>query len=119
MLHDDRLTVGFSAMFQFNKPIIIATFACSLAMLTPCDAAHAENYPVINIEKRENIKVFYDVKDDVWEAGVGKALYYVRGLLESYKSMGVSYKKLHISIVLHGPTAYWLLNEEAYRKTQK
>jgi intracellular sulfur oxidation DsrE/DsrF family protein len=71
---------------------------------------------IITIKKRDNIKVVYDVKNDDWEAGVGKALYYVRGLLESYKSMGVSPDKLHISVVMHGPTAYWLLNDAAYQK---
>jgi intracellular sulfur oxidation DsrE/DsrF family protein len=74
-----------------------------------------EPHKVIGIEKRSNIKVVYDVKDDVWEAGVGKGLYYLRGLLESYKSLGVKPKNLKISIVLHGDAAYWLLNDQAYR----
>lgn len=68
---------------------------------------------IIDIKKRENIKVVYDVRDDDWDAGVGKALYYVRGLLEAYKSMGVTEDKLHISVVMHGPTTYWVLNDTA------
>ena len=76
----------------------------------------ASQHNIIEIKKRENIKVVYDVKNDDWEAGVGKALYYVRGLLEAYKSMGVTEDKLHIGVVMHGPTAYWLLNDAAYQK---
>ncbi len=72
--------------------------------------------PVLNIGKLRNIRIVYDVKDDVWEAGIGKALYYVRGLLEAYKAQGVSEKELKISVVLHGPTVYWMLNEPAYRR---
>ena len=58
----------------------------------------------------------YDIKDDASEAGIGKGLYYVRGLLEAYKSQGISEKNLKISVVLHGPTVYWMLNENAYRQ---
>lgn len=72
--------------------------------------------PVVTISKLRNIHVAYDVKDDVWEAGIGKALYYVRGLLEAYKAQGVNEKDVKISIVLHGPTVYWMLNEAAYRR---
>lgn len=71
---------------------------------------------VIGIAKRQQIRVAYDVKDDVWDAGIGKALYYVRGLLEAYKALGVPEQELKISMVLHGPTVYWALNEDAYRQ---
>lgn len=71
---------------------------------------------IIGITKTKGIRIAYDVKDDVWEAGIGKALYYVRGLLEAYKSLGVSPGELKISVVLHGPTVYWALNDEAYRQ---
>ena len=71
---------------------------------------------VIGVEKHKNIRVVYDDKDDVWDAGIGKGLYYLRGLLESYKALKVSPKQLKISIVLHGDTAYWLLNDQAYQQ---
>lgn len=83
------------------------------ALAGPRDGAASEK--VIGVEKRKNIRVVYDDKDDVWDAGIGKGLYYLRGLLESYKSLKIDPKQLKISIVLHGDTAYWLLNDEAYR----
>jgi len=95
---------------------VTALFQLNIAHAAPADVAQAARHSIINIEKHQNIRVAYDVKDDVWDAGIGKALYYVRGLLESYKSMGVSPKQLHISVIMHGPTAYWLLNEAAYQK---
>lgn len=98
------------------------TFITTVLLLGVPDSVYADTpnksvsqQNIINIKKRENIKVVYDVKNDDWEAGVGKALYYVRGLLEAYKSMGVTEDKLHISVVMHGPTAYWLLNDTAYQ----
>lgn len=71
---------------------------------------------VVTVEKRDGVRVAYDVKDDVWDAGIGKALYYVRGLLQSYEAQGVPAKNLNVSIVIHGTPAYWLLNESAYRQ---
>jgi intracellular sulfur oxidation DsrE/DsrF family protein len=102
-------------MVTFSQYILVATTVLATSLLNPCNAAQAVNYPIINIEKRQHINIAYDVKDDVWEAGIGKALYFVRGLLESYKSMDVSPEQLHISIVMHGPAAYWLLNDAAYQ----
>lgn len=70
---------------SFMLALLFALSAPTLAAPT-ADAAR----PVINVEQHENIRVAYDVKDDVWDAGIGKALYYVRGLLEAYKDQGVA-----------------------------
>jgi uncharacterized protein len=97
--------------------------AVALTVLAGGPAAYAasageqqqENSPMIEVETRQNIRVVYDVKEDVWDAGIGKGLYYVRGLLEAYKDMRVPPEALQISVVLHGPTTYWLVNEEAFQ----
>ena len=75
--------------------------------------------PILAINHKKNIRVAYDIKDDVWEAGIGKGLYYVRGLLEAYKSQGITQKNLKISVVLHGATVYWLLKEDVYRQFKR
>jgi uncharacterized protein len=100
--------------------ILLLSAVGALALFTPC---HAESVAAsattprttFNIHERQNISVVYDVKDDIWEAGVGKALFFLSGLMASYKSMGVSADELHISVIMHGATAYWLLNEHAYQ----
>jgi len=74
-----------------------------------------EEFGLIGIEKRDHIRVVYDVRDDVWAAGIGKALYYVRGLIEAYRSQGVPPEKLHVSVVIASKAAYWLLNDAAYQ----
>lgn len=107
-------------MFILNH-LLLFTAASTLLLPLPSNATpdagiQTQKQTIINIEKRQNIKVAYEVKDDDWEVGVGKALYYVRGLLESYKSMGISPDKLHVSVVIHGPPAYWLLNDAAIQK---
>jgi len=86
-----------------------------LIVLLPVTFANAANASssVITVTQRQNIHVVYDVSHNVLEAGIGKALYYVRGLLEAYKDMGVPAKALHISVVVHGAAAYWLLKPDA------
>ena len=70
---------------------------CTLSLLslgTQARAAEPDPFtltqmPILTINHKKNIRVAYDIKDDVWEAGIGKGLYYVRGLLEAYKSQGI------------------------------
>ncbi|HES77050.1 MAG TPA: hypothetical protein ENO09_08625, partial [bacterium] len=81
-------------------------------------AAESPQRPIMQIQNKQGIKVVYDARKDEWQAGIGKSLYYVRGLVESYKKQGVEPSKLDIHIVLHGPTAYWALKDEAFQTTQ-
>jgi intracellular sulfur oxidation DsrE/DsrF family protein len=110
-------------MRRLSSTLLSILLAASTSALAAPSPPPAEPDPfeltppkVTGISIKKNIRVAYDVKDDVWDAGIGKALYYVRGLLEAYKSLGVSEKQLKISVVLHGATVYWALNEEAYRQ---
>lgn len=105
-----------------HRGLIVAALFLVMALwgnpapTAPADPFELRQPKVVSITKRTGIRVAYDVKDDVWDAGIGKGLYYVRGLLESYRAQGVPPKNLKISIVLHGNSAYWLLNETAYRQ---
>jgi len=74
---------------------------------------------VTGIQKTRDIKVVYGIKKDEWEAGVGKALYYARGLYQSYKAMGVDTDQVDMHLVLHGAAGYWLLRDATYRKVHK
>ena len=81
-------------------------------------AAESPQRPIMQIQNKQGIKAVYDARKDEWQAGIGTSLYYVRGLIESYKKQGVEPSKLDIHIVLHGPTAYWALKDEAFQTTQ-
>ena len=107
-------------MSAFNNFILLIATASAIALLHPSaaestDLANTTKHTSVNINERQNINVVYDVKDDVWEAGVGKALYFLNGLMGSYSSMGIPHDQVHISVIMHGATAYWLLNENAYQ----
>ncbi|MBN2872711.1 MAG: DsrE family protein [Halothiobacillaceae bacterium] len=92
-----------------------------LVFVTPASAAPSELAAgfswdqVTGIENKDDIRVVYGIKKDDWEAGVGKALYYARGLYQSYEAMGVAPKAVDMHLVLHGEAGYWLLDDEAYR----
>jgi len=104
-----------------SKNFILLLSTVSALVLFSSSHAESDAAPAttprttFNIHERQNISVVYDVKDDILEAGVGKALFFLNGLMASYKSMGVPSDELHISVIMHGATAYWLLNEHAYQ----
>jgi uncharacterized protein len=81
-------------------------------------AATSSRQPVITISKRNNIRVVYDVGNNETDAGVGRALYYIRGVVEAYRKMGLIPKNYHMHVVVHGAAGFWLLNDENFRKRQ-
>ena len=101
-----------------HRPLRIAAVIGCLALLLvllPATAAAASKEQMLTIELKRNIKVVYDIRDDVWAAGIGKALYYARGLYEAYRKQGVPPDELHLSLVLHGAAVYWLLIDDTYQ----
>ncbi|MDX1795191.1 MAG: DsrE family protein [Hydrogenovibrio sp.] len=77
--------------------------------------AFAASTEILPVQQKHDIRVVYDVNQDQQEAGIGKALYYVRGLLEAYKKQHVPMKEIHISVVVHGGAGYWLLKNKPYQ----
>ncbi len=73
---------------------------------------------VLKVQKKTGIKVVYDIDTSALTpgSGIGKGLYYVRGLLESYKKQGVKMSALDIHVVLHGAAALQGLDDEAYQR---
>ena len=110
-------------MYRIRSKLFLVLLSASTQALPASPSPTAQPDPfslsqpqIINVTAKKNIRVVYDIKDDVIEAGIGKGLYYVRGLLEAYNAQGVPDKNLKISVVLHGPTVYWMLNESTYRQ---
>lgn len=105
-------TLYNQGVFYMKQLLLRSVVTVTLALLTlPASAA---NRPIVGVETKHDIRVAYEIKDDVWEAGVGKALFYIRGLIEAYDSLGVPAKELHVSAILHGSTAYWTLKDGPY-----
>ncbi len=62
-----------------------------------------------------DVAVVCGVDRNTWTNHVGLGLARVKRLVEDYESIGVSGHELHISVVLHGEAAYWLLKDGPYR----
>ncbi len=86
--------------------------------LQSAGAAEQAQADVIRIQQKNAIKVVYDIDTGALTPGtrISKGLYYVRGLLESYKKQGVDpAKAVDIHIVLYGRAALQLLDDEAFQ----
>lgn len=94
--------------FQRMALLLGALFFSSLSFAASSD--------IVTVKNKQDIKVVYDINQNNIQAGIGKGLYYVRGLLEAYKKQGISQKQLHISVVVHGGAGYWLLKDTPYQK---
>ena len=114
-------------MIQLSLMRRICRLLCAMPLLLPLAAAAASPTglapgftwdDVTGIENTDEIKVVYGIKEDDWEAGVGKPLFYARGLFQSYDAMGVSPAHVDMHLVLHGAAGYWLLDDDAYRAEQ-
>ncbi|KDN95617.1 DsrE family protein, partial [Hydrogenovibrio marinus] len=90
----------------------LLTFLLCFSISLPVMAA---DRTILEVQHKHDIKVVYDVNQNNMEAGIGQALYYVRGLLEAYKGQGIPMKQLHISVVVHGAAGYWLLKDPKYQ----
>lgn len=109
---------GISVM---RSPYLVFTFVTVFGIIS-ADGAIAQEAPqseglrkTIEVDKNATYKAVYDIKENISQAGIGKALYYARGLLEAFKGQGVSPKQLDIHLVLHGDAAHWLLKDETYQ----
>lgn len=57
------------------------------------------------------------IQDDKWDeaSGVGVGLAGLQKVIEEYKAIGIKVEELHVSAVVSGDAAYWLLKDEPYR----
>jgi uncharacterized protein len=107
----DFFSKGFNMKLQDFKwlaGLITSVFFATTALAT--------TPKMITVTQKHNIRVVYDIDQNQMEAGVGQGLYYVRGLLESYKKQGIALKELHIVVVVHGSAVSWTLNNKTYEK---
>lgn len=67
---------------------------------------------------RNNIAIVCRIDKDKLSGDVGAGLAMIRDLVEQYRSLGTPPEELHISAVIHGDAAYWMLNDAAYSRVK-
>jgi len=71
---------------------------------------------VIPIQVRENLRIVYQVTDDVMHENVNKGLFYARKLINTYEKQGISADQIHLHLVYHGTGIAAVVNDEARQR---
>ncbi|WP_373017355.1 DsrE family protein [Thiomicrorhabdus sp.] len=99
---------------MFNRFQALKWIVAFAILLSISETAYAAP-DIIKVQQKHDIKVVYDINQNDTEAGIGKALFYARGLIEAYKKQNVPLNQVHISLVVHGAAGFWLLKDEGYQ----
>lgn len=84
-----------------------------LAFTISTSAAEPE---VIPIQVRENLRIVYQVTDDVAHEGVNKGLFYARKLINTYEKQGIAAGQVHLHLVYHGTGIAAVVNDAARKR---
>ncbi|MCX6853142.1 MAG: DsrE family protein [Verrucomicrobia bacterium] len=84
-----------------------------LALTISTSAAEPE---VIPIQVRENLRIVYQVTDDVAHDGVNKGLFYARKLINTYEKQGIATDQVHLHLVYHGTGIAAVVNDAARKR---
>lgn len=85
-----------------------------LLALTICSSAAEPE--VIPIQVRENLRIVYQVTDDVAHEGVNKGLFYARKLINTYEKQGIAADQVHLHLVYHGTGIAAVVNDAARKR---
>jgi uncharacterized protein len=85
-------------------------------LLISATAATAAELEVIPIQVRENLRIVYQVTDDVAHDGVNKGLFYARKLINTYDKHGIAAGQVHLHLVYHGTGIAAVVNDAARKR---
>ncbi|OYW74214.1 MAG: hypothetical protein B7Z37_18730 [Verrucomicrobia bacterium 12-59-8] len=91
------------------KPLLFSLLALTLSS----SAAEPE---VIPIQVRENLRIVYQVTDDVAHDGVNKGQFYARKLINTYEKQGIAADQVHLHLVYHGTGIAAVVNDAARKR---
>ncbi|WP_395738725.1 DsrE family protein [Prosthecobacter sp.] len=87
-----------------------------ILLLTASAATFAAEPEVIPIQVRENLRIVYQVTDDVAHDGVNKGLFYARKLINTYDKQGIAADQVHLHLVYHGTGIAAVVNDAARKR---
>ncbi|MEN3942369.1 DsrE family protein [Prosthecobacter sp. SYSU 5D2] len=95
-----------------TTPCLLALLAFGLLWAKPSPAA--EPVPeTIPLQVRENLRIVYQVTDDLQHEGVNKGLFYARKLINTYEKQGIAADQVKLHLVYHGTGINAVVNPEA------
>lgn len=75
--------------------------------------AQETTVPIIPLQVRENLRIVYQVTDDLQYEGVNKGLFYARKLINTYEKQGIAADQVKLHVVYHGTGLHAMVNPEA------
>lgn len=100
--------------------IFVAAFSAIADAAPPklTRVSETDDRPVIQLEHKGPIKVVYQVTEDQWKDGVGKAFLYMKNLRGYYAKQGLAGDQLDIRAVVHGSASTHVLTDEAFNRVK-
>lgn len=92
---------------------LLISVLSSLILIANLPATEPE---VIPIQVRENLRIVYQVTDDVMHEEVNKGLFYARKLINTYEKHGIAADQIHLHLVYHGTGIAAVVNDEARQR---
>jgi intracellular sulfur oxidation DsrE/DsrF family protein len=86
------------------------------ALHTPPGFAADSAPSIIPLQVRENLRIVYQVTDDMPHEGVNRGLFYARKLINTYEKQGIAADQVHLHLVYHGTGIAALVNAEARQR---
>lgn len=94
-------------------------FVAVLLMFLKAESGFSQNEVIEGVTVKSGIKLVWDVRTNLWEAGVGAGLRYPEFWIQKYKSMDITSSDYAVSVVVHDLAGYWVLNDESYNAHTK
>jgi len=95
----------------------IATLILAFTALFTLQGFAAEPAPnIIPLQVRENLRIVYQVTDDLPHEGVNRGLFYARKLINTYEKQGIAADQVHVHLVYHGTGIAAVMNAEARQR---
>ncbi len=110
---------SFFKLTSCSVAFIVIAATSSVRAETQSNTKQGQERPVIELEYEGPIKVVYQVSEDKWKDGVGKAFLYLKKLRGYYEKQDMKAGDLDIRAVVHGDASYQVLTDEAYNRVKK
>ncbi|WP_404308729.1 DsrE family protein [Neorhodopirellula lusitana] len=108
---------SFTLAISAAAILLVMTGSAAMAQSTANDPQGIER-PVIGLQHTGPIKVVYQVSEDKWKDGAGKAFLYLKNLRGFYDKQGISASDLDIRAFVHGDASSHVLTDEAWNRVK-
>ena len=86
------------------------------ALLIQPTLAEESKLGIIPLQVRENLRIVYQVTEDLSHEGVNRGLFYARKLINTYEKQGIAADQVRLHLVYHGTGIAAVVNADARQR---